>query len=99
MKRLIAAGCALVTATALGQTEQPPPAAGPAMFIVAGQATAGFADERGSGARFNKPIRLAPLGRDGIVVSDIYNHAIRLVSKDGRVTTLAGAPDRKGHQD
>ena len=50
-------------------------------------------------ARFNKPIRLAPFGPDAVLVADIYNHAIRSVSKDGRVRTIAGAPDRKGHED
>jgi DNA-binding beta-propeller fold protein YncE len=34
-----------------------------------------------------------------VLVSDIFNHAIRSVSKDGRVRTIAGAPDRKGHED
>lgn len=69
------------------------------MTIVAGSGTAGFADGVGVAAQFNKPIRLAPFGPDAIVVSDIYNNAIRVVSKDGRVRTLAGAPDRKGHKD
>jgi hypothetical protein len=69
------------------------------MTIVAGNGTAGFADGVGAAARFNKPIRLAPFGSDTIVVSDIYNHAIRVVSKDGHVRTLVGGPDRKGHED
>jgi hypothetical protein len=71
----------------------------PAMTVVAGAGAAGFADGVGAEARFNKPIRLAPLGPDTIVVSDIFNHAVRSVSKDGRVRTIAGAPDRKGHED
>jgi sugar lactone lactonase YvrE len=71
----------------------------PVMRVVAGGGTAGFADGIGAEARFNKPIRLAPFGPDAILVSDIFNHAIRSVSKDGRVRTIAGAPDRKGHQD
>jgi sugar lactone lactonase YvrE len=69
------------------------------MIVVAGAGTAGFADGTAAGARFNKPIRLAPFGPAAILVSDIFNHAIRVVTKDGRVRTLAGAPDRKGHQD
>jgi len=69
------------------------------LVLVAGRGTPGFADGRGVEAQFNKPIRLAPLGPDAIVVADIYNHAIRKVTRDGVVTTLAGAPDRKGHQD
>ena len=80
---------------ASGASAQP----APPMTIVAGSGTAGFADGTGADARFNKPIRLAPLGSDTVVVSDIFNHAIRVVSTDGRVRTIAGAPDRKGHQD
>jgi DNA-binding beta-propeller fold protein YncE len=74
-------------------------AAPPQMRLVAGSGVAGFADGVGSDARFNKPIRLAPFGPDAVLVSDIFNHAIRSVSKDGRVRTIAGAPDRKGHED
>lgn len=67
--------------------------------VIAGSGTAGFGDGNGADARFNKPIRLAPFGPDAVLVADIYNHALRVVSKDGRVRTLAGAPDRRGHQD
>ena len=69
------------------------------MRIVAGAGTAGFADGRGADARFNKPIRLAPFGPGAVLVADIFNHALRIVSLDGRVRTLSGAPDRKGHRD
>ena len=65
--------------------------------VIAGNGEAGFVD--GSDARFNKPIRLAPFGPGKIVVADIYNHAIRSVSLDGEVLTLAGGPDKQGHQD
>jgi DNA-binding beta-propeller fold protein YncE len=73
------------------------PATGPR--VAAGDGTAGFADGTGPAARFNKPIRLAALGRDAVAVADIYNHAIREVRLDGRVRTLVGGPDRKGHRD
>jgi DNA-binding beta-propeller fold protein YncE len=69
------------------------------MTIVAGSGAAGFADGLGAAAQFNKPIRLAPFGPDAVLVADIFNHAIRIVSKDGRVRTLVGAPDRKGLDD
>ena len=69
------------------------------MTIVAGSGVAGFADGVGADARFNKPIRLAPFGPDAVLVADIFNHAIRRVSKNGRVRTIAGSPDRKGHED
>lgn len=67
--------------------------------VIAGDGTAGFRDGKGTEARFHKPIRLAPLGPESVLVADIFNHALRAVTKDGTVTTLAGAPDRKGHQD
>ena len=67
--------------------------------VVAGSGEPGFNDGNGSEARFNKPIRLAPYGPGRIVVADINNHAIRTVSLDGRVVTLAGAPGRQGHRD
>jgi len=65
--------------------------------VVAGNGEAGFVD--GSDARFNKPIRLAPFGPGKVVVADINNHAIRTVTIDGLVGTIAGGPDKKGHQD
>lgn len=65
--------------------------------VVAGNGEAGFVD--GGDARFNKPIRLAPFGPGKVVVADINNHAIRTVSIDGVVNTIAGGPDKKGHQD
>jgi DNA-binding beta-propeller fold protein YncE len=68
------------------------------MHVVAGGGTAGFADGQGAAARFNKPIRLAPFS-DGVLVADIFNHAIRSVAGDGRVKTIVGGPDRKGHRD
>jgi streptogramin lyase len=70
-----------------------------AMRIVAGDGVEGFADGVGVAARFRKPIRLAAASPDSVVVADIFNHAIREVSLDGRVRTLVGGPDRRGHRD
>ncbi|MBL4800265.1 MAG: hypothetical protein JKY45_00125 [Emcibacter sp.] len=67
------------------------------MSVIAGNGEAGFKD--GKEARFNKPIRLSPFGPGRILVADIGNHAIRIVSKDGTVTTIAGGPDKQGHKD
>jgi len=66
---------------------------------VAGGGTPGFADGIGEAARLHKPIRLAPFGPSAVVFADINNHAIRVVSTDGRVETIAGGPDRQGHRD
>lgn len=66
--------------------------------VIAGNGEAGFADGTAE-ARFNKPIRLAPFGPGKILIADISNHAIRSVSLDGEVHTLAGGPDKQGHKD
>lgn len=49
----------------------------------------GFADGLGTEARFTAPAGLALVGTD-LYVADRGNHAIRKVTADGRVTTLAG---------
>ena len=50
----------------------------------------GFADGRGSSAAFDTPSHLA-LGRDGaLYVADTGNHAIRRVTPEGDVSTIAG---------
>jgi DNA-binding beta-propeller fold protein YncE len=64
--------------------------------VIAGDGTIGLRD--GAEARFHKPIRLAAFDEDTIVVADIFNHAIRLVRRDGLVTTIAGG-NGKGHRD
>jgi DNA-binding beta-propeller fold protein YncE len=65
--------------------------------IVAGTGKAGFKD--GKEAELNKPIRLAPYKDNSVIFADINNHAIRIASLDGEVTTIAGGPDKKGYQD
>ncbi|MFC1775732.1 hypothetical protein ACFL3I_00135 [Pseudomonadota bacterium] len=65
--------------------------------VVAGNGEAGFVD--GSDARLNKPIRLAPFGPGRILVADFNNHAIRSVTLDGEVVTIAGGPGKRGHKD
>ena len=63
------------------------------VFTVAGNATAGYADGVGTGARFSAPRGLVvDLTRRTIFVGD-SNHAIRAISMDTlAVGTLAGAP-------
>lgn len=60
---------------------------------------AGFVDGVGEAARLNKPIRLALASDGSIIFADIKNHAVRRVDGQGRVTTLVGGPDKKGHRD
>jgi DNA-binding beta-propeller fold protein YncE len=73
-------------------SEQPP-----AMKLVAGSGEAGFAD--GRKAILNKPIRLTPHNEQSVIFADINNHAIRIVSLDGEVTTIAGGPEKGGYED
>ncbi len=78
-----------------GSAQAPAP---PATVTVIGESgTPGFVD--GAKPQFNKPIRLSPFGADSVVVSDINNHAIRVVHRGGQTTTLAGGPGKQGHQD
>ena len=67
------------------------------LHIVAGTGKAGFRD--GKQVELNKPIRLAPYKDNSVIFADINNHAIRIASIDGKVTTIAGGPDKKGYQD
>ena len=98
--RVSIAVLSLIGATASAAGAHDTPTGAPAgLRVLAGAGTSGFSDGCGAEARFNKPIRLAPFGVDAVLVADIFNHALRVVSKDGCVRTLAGAPERKGHQD
>jgi DNA-binding beta-propeller fold protein YncE len=65
--------------------------------IVAGSGEAGFID--GKQSVLNKPIRFAPYTDNSVIFADINNHAIRIASLDGEVSTIAGGPDKKGYQD
>lgn len=65
--------------------------------IITGNGKAGFKD--GKDAELNKPIRLTPYKNNSVVFADINNHAIRIVTLEGEVTTIAGGPDKKGYRD
>ncbi len=67
---------------------------------LAGQAgVRGYADGTTTSAQFNNPEGLAidPLGN--LYVADTNNHAVRMVTPAGVVTTLAGSPTRQGATD
>ncbi len=59
------------------------------VHTVAGGAR-GFADGDGAAARFDTPSAIAIGGDGALYVADTGNHAIRRVSPDGAVTTIAG---------
>lgn len=50
----------------------------------------GFLDGPASKAMFNRPVNLTVTKEGTIYVSDLYNDAIRIISKEGVVTTLVG---------
>ena len=67
------------------------------MKVIAGTGEAGFQD--GNPGMFNKPIRITPFDENSVIIADINNHAIRLISLDGTVKTIAGGPDKEGYLD
>lgn len=56
----------------------------------------GSTDATGKDARFFRPFRLAVAPSGAIIVADTGNHAIRKVTLDGVVTTIAGSPGLTG---
>lgn len=58
---------------------------------IAGDGTAGYADGPAAQAQFNGPIGVAVNQAGDVFVADSYNDRVRLISRNGQVTTLAGA--------
>ncbi|MBS1524734.1 MAG: hypothetical protein JST19_03735 [Bacteroidetes bacterium] len=63
--------------------------------IIAGNNNPGAKDGVGARASFYLPEGIAIDKAGNLYVADCYNNMIRKVSKDGRVTTLAGKPGKK----
>ena len=57
---------------------------------VAGNGTAGYVDGPAAQAQFNGPVGLAVSPGGDIYVADTYNDVIRMITKEGQVTTIAG---------
>jgi sugar lactone lactonase YvrE len=57
---------------------------------VAGDGTAGYVDGPAAQAQFNGPIGLTVSSGGDIYVADTYNDVIRMITKEGQVTTIAG---------
>jgi sugar lactone lactonase YvrE len=66
---------------------------------VAGSGSPGFADEAGTAALFNTPSGVAVDDQGNIFVADTGNSAVRKITADGQVTTIAArernTPDRR----
>ena len=66
---------------------------------LAGSGAAGSTDDVGPAASFNQPMGLCADIRNNVYVADLGNNKLRIVTPDGRVSTLAGngnAPDVDG---
>jgi len=62
-----------------------------------GTGTAGMTD--GKSAELDKPIRFSPYKNNSLLFVDFNNYAVRKIDKNGHVTTLFGAADKKGFKD
>lgn len=67
--------------------------------IAGSPGNSGSADGPGNDARFNGPSGVAVDSFGNIYVADSFNHAIRKVTSDGTVSTLAGSPGTNGGAD
>ncbi|MBL8115153.1 MAG: hypothetical protein JNK60_19885, partial [Acidobacteria bacterium] len=67
-----------------------PPAAYSFVDFAGAPSAADYKDGRGTAARFWNPTGIARRPDGTLVVADTNNHAIREISPDGHVTTLAG---------
>ena len=67
-----------------------------AVTTLAGGAAQGFADGKGSAAKFYDPIAAAWLPDGALIVCDRNNALLRRVTSDGTVTTVAGQPGTAG---
>lgn len=72
---------------------------GGTVSILAGSQGAGNADGVGTAARFANPRGIAIDGSGTLYVADMANHAIRKITPNGTVTTLAGLPGTRGWDD
>lgn len=69
------------------------------VYLLAGTQEAGYRDGDYREAAFNTPSGVV-IGFDGsVLVADTLNHCIRVISKDGIVSTLAGNPLEVGFRD
>ncbi len=65
---------------------------------IAGNGKAGYAGDNGPAldASFNTPVDLDLAADGGLLVADTFNHCVRKIDKNGKVTTFAGSCGAKG---
>lgn len=69
-------------------------AAGNVTTLAGAPGVGGDADGSGTHALFNQPYQLAVDGSGNVYVADTYNHAVRVISTAGAVTTIGGDDSR-----
>jgi sugar lactone lactonase YvrE len=88
---------ALYVADQQGQTIRRIDPATTAVTTFAGLGGAeGYVDEPGGSARFNGPSGLAADAAGNLFVADTFNHAVRMLTPGGQVTTVVGRPGQSG---
>jgi sugar lactone lactonase YvrE len=66
---------------------------------IAGSGTAGTVDGQGTAAQFNAPFGICINSAGVLFIADASNHAIRMISPSGYVTTIAGTKGSSGYND
>ena len=74
----------------LADFEPLPRVPGVRVSVLAGSGSQGLVDGPGRSARFTLPAGVALDGSGNVIVADRANHAIRAITPDGTVTTIAG---------
>jgi len=57
---------------------------------LAGSGKMGYANGKGENAEFNGPHGIGVDKKGNIIVAELYNHVVRIISPDGKVATLCG---------
>jgi sugar lactone lactonase YvrE len=92
----ILAGCG---SSSGGNTSTPAPPATPLALFAGNLNGSGTVDGSGAAARFTWPQGVATDSAGNVYVADTYNHAIRKITPDGMVSTLAGSLGVAGSAD
>lgn len=69
------------------------------VYTYSGMKAGGYLDGVREGAEFSSPSGLAADTKGNVYVADTGNQVIRMISKEGKVTTVAGVPHKAGFAD